>query len=217
MSVAHREQSQPTGSAGCPLLEAFERLGVQVLFRRNEELYGQDEPADRFYLIQSGVVRTSRLTSDGRRQIGEFYYPGDIFGLEVGPEHRFAAEAATDCQVQVVRRTAVRTFAGEAAVDRAILAATQRELERLQEHLMLLGRKGALERVAFFLMSLASPDRELEVNLPMGRQDMADYLGLTIETVSRMLTQLQGAAILNFPSTRRFKIRKWAALETLAA
>jgi len=214
MSVAYL--STPA-RAGCPLTEAFGRLGALVTFCRNEEIYGQDEPADCFYRIQSGVVRTSRLTPDGRRQVGDFYYPGDIFGLETGPEHRFAAEALAECQVQVVRHAAIRSFAGGAAVERAILEATQRELQRLEDHLMLLGRKGALERVAIFLISLANRGTDLEVDLPMGRQDMADYLGLTIETVSRTLTQLQGEAILNFPSTRRFKVRRWAALETLAA
>lgn len=212
MSVAHLVES-----AGCPLVDAFERLGGLSSFRRNEALYRQDDPADRFYRILSGVVRTSRLTSDGRRQVGDFYYPGDIFGLETGPERRFGAEALTDCEVQVVRRAAVRTFAGQAAVDRAILEATQLEMERLQDHVMLLGRKGALERVAIFLMSLASREADLEIDLPMGRQDMADYLGLTIETVSRAITHLQGEAILNFPSTRRFEVRRWTALETLAA
>lgn len=212
MSVAHLVES-----AGCPLVDAFERLGGPSSFRRNEALYRQDDPADRFYRILSGVVRTSRLTSDGRRQVGDFYYPGDIFGLETGPERRFGAEALTDCEVQVVRRAAVRTFAGQAAVDRAILEATQLEMERLQDHVMLLGRKGALERVAIFLMSLASREADLEIDLPMGRQDMADYLGLTIETVSRAITHLQGEAILNFPSTRRFEVRRWTALETLAA
>ena len=199
------------------LTAAFNRLGTRVLVSRDEEVYAQDEEAERFYRVVSGVVRTSRLTADGRRQVGDFYYAGEVFGLEPGPDHRFAAEALTDCEIQAVRRSAVRAFAGDAEVDRAILEATRVEMERLQENVMLLGRKGARERVATFLMGLAQRQPQDQVDLPMGRQDMADYLGLTIETVSRMLTQLQGDAIVAFPSTRRFHIRKWGALEALAA
>lgn len=162
------------------------------------------------------MVRTSRVTADGRRQVGEFYYAGDLFGLEPGPDHRFAAEALTDCDIEMVRRGAVRAFAGDAEVDRAILEATYRETERLQEHVLLLGRKSARERVASFLRSLAQRQSGADVDLPMGRQDMADYLGLTIETVSRMLTQLQGEAVVAFPSTRRFQVRQWDALDALA-
>jgi CRP/FNR family transcriptional regulator, nitrogen fixation regulation protein len=89
-------------------------------------------------------------------------------------------------------------------------------MERLQDHVVMLGRKSARERVAAFLMALAE-GIDGQVELPMTRQDMADYLGLTIETVSRMLTQLQGDAIVEFPSTRRFQVRKWTALEAIAA
>ena len=157
-----------------------------------------------------------RSASDGRRQVGDFYYPGDVFGLEPGPEHRFAADALTGCEVQLVRRASARAFAGDAEVDRAILDATRREMERLQEHVILLGRKSARERVAGFLMALAQRVPQAGVDLQMGRQDIADYLGLTIETVSRTLTQLQGEAIVDFPSTRRFEVRKWDALEAIA-
>jgi len=217
MTVLHTSLSAEGELSGGALATAFDRLGARVTVRRNEEVYAQDDEADRFYRVIRGVVRTSRLTADGRRQVGDFYYAGEVFGLEPGPDHRFAAEALTDCEVQVVRRAAVRAYAGDAEVDRAILEATRLEMERLQEHVMLLGRKGARERVASFLMGLAQRQPEDHVDLPMGRQDMADYLGLTIETVSRMLTQLQGDAIVAFPSTRRFEIRKWGALEALAA
>jgi CRP/FNR family transcriptional regulator, nitrogen fixation regulation protein len=188
-----------------------------MVYGRNAEIYAQDDEVELLYRVVRGVVRTSRLTADGRRQVGDFYYPGDIFGLEPGPNHRFAAEALDDCDILVVRRSAVRAFAGDAELDRAILEATRQEMERLQDHVVMLGRKSARERVACFLMSVAQRQDEAQVDLAMGRQDMADYLGLTIETISRMLTQLQGEAIVDFPSARRFEVRKWTALEALAA
>ena len=217
MTLTHSISAPGAAGAASALTAAFDRLGARVHFRRDEEVYAQDDDADRFYRVISGVVRTSRLTADGRRQVGDFYYAGEVFGLEPGPDHRFAAEALIDCEIQVVRRGAMRAFAGDAEVDRAILDATRVEMERLQEHVMLLGRKGARERVASFLIGLANRRTEEHVDMAMSRQDMADYLGLTIETVSRMLTQLQGDAIVAFPSSRRFHVRKWGALEALAA
>ncbi|MCR5881041.1 helix-turn-helix domain-containing protein [Phenylobacterium sp. J367] len=117
----------------------------------------------------------------------------------------------------VIRRTTIRAHGGEAALERAILQATRRELERAQAHLLLLGRKTAQEKVAAFLLAHAeTQDEGRPVELPMGRQDIADYLGLTIETVSRMLTQLQAQEIVEFPSARRFRVRRWERLEELA-
>jgi CRP/FNR family transcriptional regulator, nitrogen fixation regulation protein len=216
MSLAYALDDHRTARPAASLTAAFDRLGARMTFARDEEIYAQEDDTEFLYRVVRGVVRTSRVTSDGRRQIGDFYYEGDLFGLEPGPEHRYGAEALTDCEVHMVRRAAVRSFAGDAEVERAIFEATVREMERLQEHVMLLGRKSACERVASFLMGIAQRQANDNVELPMGRQDMADYLGLTIETVSRMLTRLQGDAIVEFPSTRRFQVRKWRALEALA-
>jgi CRP/FNR family nitrogen fixation transcriptional regulator len=209
--------SDPRGARpAATLAETFERLGARMHFARDEEIYAQDDDADLLFQVVSGVVRTSRLTADGRRQVGDFYYPGDIFGLEPGPDHRFAAEALTACELMAVRRASVRAAAGEFEFNRAILEAARQEMERLQEHVLLLGRKSACERVASFLISLAQGRSDGPVELSMGRQDIADYLGLTIETVSRMLTRLQGEAIVEFPSLRAFRVRRWTALEALA-
>ena len=198
------------------LSEVMERLGLRMNFAKDEEIFCQDEEADLTYLVVSGAVRTTRLLSDGRRQVGSFYYPGDLVGLETGDIHRFSAEALGDSLLLVVKRSALKTFAGDEAVDRAIWEATRRELERAQEHLLVLGRKTACEKVASFLMDLAEREGSEPISLPMGRQDMADYLGLTIETVSRMLTQLQGASVVEFDGCRRFRVKRWDALERLA-
>jgi CRP/FNR family nitrogen fixation transcriptional regulator len=199
------------------LATVLDTMGAKVRFARDEEIYAQDDEVSRLYRVVRGVVRTSRFTLEGRRQIGDFYYQGDIFGLEPGPLHLFAAEALTDCEVIAVKRSAVEQSVGPAAFNSAVLQATGRELARMQEHLLVLGRKAALSRVASFLLGMAGQASNDAVDLPMGRQDMADYLGLTIETVSRSLTQLQGDSVVEFPSTRRFQVRKRHALEALVA
>jgi len=216
MTLAYPLDDHRTAVPSSSITDVIDRLGVRMSYARNEEIYAQDDEVEFLYRVVSGSVRTIRLTSDGRRQIGDFYYPGDLFGLETGPEHRFSAEALSDCTVQVVKRSSVRAFSGDAELDRAILTATAKELERTQEHLLLLGRKNAQEKVAGFLLGLAERSGREAIELPMGRQDMADYLGLTIETVSRMLTQLQQEAVVEFPASRRFRVKDWNSLERLA-
>lgn len=198
------------------IADVMSRLGLRMTFAKDEEIFCQDEDADLIYIVVTGAVRTTRLLSDGRRQVGSFYYPGDLVGLETGDLHRFSAEALCESTLLVVKRSALKTFAGDEEIDRAIWEATRRELERTQEHLLVLGRKTACEKVASFLMDLAQREDAEDVALPMGRQDMADYLGLTIETVSRMLTQLQGASVVEFEGCRRFRVKRWDALERLA-
>jgi len=217
MTLAYPLNDDRKARPASALTEVLDRHGVRMTYAKDAEIYAQGDDVEYLYRVVSGVVRTMRLTCDGRRQVGDFYYPGDLFGLEPGPDHQFAAEALADCVLQVVRRSAVRAVAGQAELDRAVLEATRHELARLQDHVLLLGRKNAREKVAGFLLNLAQRGDLDHIQLPMGRQDMADYLGLTIETVSRMLTQLQGDAIVEFPSSRRFRVTRWEALEDLAA
>lgn len=216
MTLAYMPSAASTTPAQTAIGDVMERLGLRMNFAKDEEIFCQDEDADLTYMVVSGAVRTTRLLSDGRRQVGSFYYPGDLVGLETGDIHRFSAEALSDSVLLVVKRSALKAFAGDEATDRAIWEATRRELERTQEHLLVLGRKTACEKVASFLMDLAEREGGEQISLPMGRQDMADYLGLTIETVSRMLTQLQGASVVEFEGCRRFRVKRWDALERLA-
>jgi CRP/FNR family nitrogen fixation transcriptional regulator len=198
-------------------LDAIERMGVRDDYAKDKEIYGQEEPVERIYRVVSGAVRTTRLLGDGRRQVAEFYFPGDIFGLEPGPDHRFSAEALSDCVVLSVKRSALRgDHAAAAELEQMIWAATMRELDRSREHVLLLGRKTACERVASFLLDIVGRTGG-RGDLPMGRQDMADYLGLTIETVSRMLTQLQSSSVVEFDALRRFRISNPQAIARLAA
>jgi len=198
------------------LTDALEMMGASVSFFRNAEIYGENEPAEYLYKLVSGTVRTSKILNDGRRQIGEFYMPGDIFGLEVGNDHSFSAEAITDAKVIVIKRSAVEALATrDNDVARQLWATTGRELQRMQDHILLL-IKTAQERVAGFLLEMAGRIKSTtEVELPMSRQDIADYLGLTIETVSRTLTILENSATIALPSSRRIVLRNPAALRRL--
>jgi CRP-like cAMP-binding protein len=199
-----------------PLSGPIELMGASMSFARNVEIYGEDEPADYLYKVISGTVRTYKVLSDGRRQIGAFYLPGDIFGLEMGDEHTFSAEAITDSKVLVIKRSAVVGLAARNnEVARQLWTLTGRELRRVQDHILLL-IKTAQERVVSFLLEMAARmPAGNAVELPMSRQDIADYLGLTIETVSRTLTHLENAAAIELPSSRRVVLRNRAALGRL--
>lgn len=198
------------------IAEVMRPLGVRTHYGKDEEIFAQNDAADGVRLVISGAVRTTRLLGDGRRQVGAFYFPGELL-LETGPIHRFSAEALCDATLLTVRNSAMRA-PGHDQLDRAIGETIRRELERTQDHVLTLGRKTACERVASFLISLAQRcGVERRVSMPMGRQDVADYLGLTIETVSRMLTQLQSASVVEFDGYRNFTVKRWDALAGLAA
>lgn len=211
-------KSRPVSEAGGAIAGSLEMMGAPMSVARNVEIYGENEPAEYLYKVISGTVRTSKILNDGRRQIGGFYLPGDVFGLEPGGEHAFSAEAITDAKVLVIKRSAVEALAArdnEAA--RELWAMTGRELQRVQDHILLL-IKTAQERVAAFLLEMSERIKSNdEINLPMSRQDIADYLGLTIETVSRTLTSLESNAAIALPTSRRILLRNRAALRRLNA
>lgn len=185
--------------------------GFVMRFSRNEEVFAEEEEADFVYKVISGAVRDVRILSDGRRQIGAFHLPGEVFGLECGETHLYSAEAVVESQVALVRRCALDKAAqADAGAARRLWGLTSADLMRLQEHMVLLGRKTAQERVAAFLASLAERQRAEGgvLDLPMSRSDIADHLGLTIETVSRTFTQLEREHAIALPSARRVQLLK---------
>jgi CRP/FNR family nitrogen fixation transcriptional regulator len=193
-----------------------DQFGTSMSFGANTEVYGEGEPADYLYKVVAGAVRTCRILADGRRQIGSFYLPGEVFGLESGENHTFSAEAIANSKILVVRRSALLALAGrDRAIANELWTTTCRELRIAQNHILLL-IKTAKERVVAFLLEMA--DRALtggQIELPMSRQDIADYLGLTIETVSRTLTELARIAAIELPATRCVVLRNRAALARL--
>jgi CRP-like cAMP-binding protein len=195
---------------------AIDLMGAPMPFGRDAEIYGENEPAEYLYKVISGTVRTYKVLNDGRRQIGAFYLPGDVFGLEIGDVHTFSAEAIVDSKVLVIKRSSVIGLAArDASVARELWTMTAGELQRVQDHIMLL-IKTAQERVAGFLLEMAGRSTKSdEISLPMSRQDIADYLGLTIETVSRTLTQLENAATIAVPTSRRIVLRNRGALNRM--
>jgi CRP/FNR family transcriptional regulator, nitrogen fixation regulation protein len=226
MTMLHQAQNQtrrstfaltinpiPKQSLDSPL----ELMGSQMRFGRNVEIYGEGEPAEYLYKVVSGAVRTYKVLVDGRRQIGGFYLPGDIFGFEAGHDHAFSAEAVGDSQVLMIKSSAVMELAArDSGVAQQLWTVSGRELQRAQDHVMLL-IKSAQERVAGFLVEMAkrAPGATSTIQLAMSRQDIADYLGLTIETISRTLTQFEKSAAIALPTSRQIEIRNRAALARL--
>ncbi|RZN28126.1 transcriptional regulator [Bradyrhizobium sp. Leo121] len=193
-------------------------MGTPFQYARNAEIYGEGDEAEYLYQVVSGTVRTYKVLEDGRRQIGGFYLPGDIFGFEAGETHSSSAEAVNGAQVLIVKRSAVMLRAErEKDLSQQLWDATTRELQRFRNHMLLL-IKTAEERVAGFLLDIARRTASTNsIELAMSRQDIADYLGLTIETVSRTFTQLEQSGAIALATSRRIELRNRAALNRLNA
>ncbi|WP_213770487.1 helix-turn-helix domain-containing protein [Bradyrhizobium sp. dw_78] len=193
-------------------------MGAPMRYPRNTEIFGEDEPAEYLYQVVSGAVRTYKMLDDGRRQVSAFYLPGDVFGFEAGETHATSAEAISDSQILVIKRSALMARADhEKDLAQQLWTLTARELERTQRHVLLLIKR-AEERVAGFLLDMERRAAKAKaVELAMSRQDIADYLGLTIETVSRTLTQLQQTGVISLSSSRCVELRNRTALAQLNA
>ena len=203
-------------AASGPLAQTMRLMGASISYPRNSEIFGDNEPADYLYQVASRCVRTYKILSDGRRQIGGFYLPGEVFGLEFADEHTLSAEAISDAKVLVVKRSALDALASRnPAIVRELFALTAGELRRVQDRILLLV-KSAQERVAGFLLEMANCiSAGNAVDLPMSRQDIADYLGLTIETVSRTLTSLECSAAIAVQTSRHIVLRNRSVLNRI--
>lgn len=177
-------------------------------YKKGSEIFGEKEPADYVYQVMTGAVRSYKLLSDGRRQIGAFHLTGDIFGLEIGSEYRFTAEAVVDTTVRLMKRRSLeRAAQSDVMVARNLLSMTTTNLRHAEDHMLLLGRKTSLERVAAFLIEMDKRSTAAGIlALPMCRRDIADYLGLTLETVSRALSRLHAMGILGFVGNNQRQI-----------
>jgi CRP/FNR family transcriptional regulator, nitrogen fixation regulation protein len=190
---------------------SIKRMGVVRSYSRKSEIVREDDPAEHVYEVVSGTVCTCKMLREGRRQISGFYFSGDVFGLEYVKKHNVAAQTITKAKVRVIQKQALTTLAStNREVADQLLALTARELTHRQDHLLSLLSTTAKERIICFLIDMvqrASPREDHLIALPMSRLDIADYLGLTIETVSRTLWHLERRGAIKIKGYRSVVLR----------
>jgi CRP/FNR family nitrogen fixation transcriptional regulator len=199
--------------------DSLDLSGVVMNFTADRQIYAEGDEARSFYKVVSGVVRTCRFLSDGRRQIDAFHMAGEVFGFEAGKDHRMAAEAVSDCTVVAYRRRGLEeVIAHDEKLGRWFFSHAMNSLALTREHLLLLGRGSAAQKISAFLLEAAEREgSDGFIDLAMSRQDIADYLGLTIETVSRTLSQLERDGAIKLPTARRILLKDKRALRMLNA
>ena len=198
-------------------LVALERIGTRLSFSRNDEIYAEGDSSDSWYKVVSGTVRVCKLLADGRRHIAEFCFSGDCFGLDGTGERPYSAEAVDDVIVMRYRRQPTEQLIDQNhALARLLRDAMLRDLAHAHEHTLRLGRMTASERVATFLLEMFERrDRTKALDLPMSRNDIADYLGLTIETVCRTLSLFKRDGAIAIPNPHRIELLDRGALEAI--
>jgi CRP/FNR family transcriptional regulator len=208
------------GSLESAALREFKESGPSVDYEAGETVVFEGDRAANVYSLTAGLLRLSKLLPDGRRQIAGFLFPGDFLGITMEEEHAFTAEAIAPsvlCRFQ--RRQFDAFVARHPELERRLYALAAHELAAARQQLVLLGRKTATERVASFLLMLASrcPARGCdEIELPMSRTDIGDYLGLRIETVSREISGLKAARVIQLTSRQAFRLVDRTRLQQLA-
>lgn len=207
------DRCEVRASAICSSLDAdglaeLSRLGRKIQVLAGQTLVWEGDESILVGNVLGGVLKLSTVTGDGREQIVGIVYPSDFIGRPFGRDSHHSVTALTDASLCVFGRSAFDRFAhthGE--VEHALLARTLTELDRARHWMLLLGRKSACERVASLILEMdARLGKDGEIALPLTRQQMADVLGLTIETVSRSLTKLKNASIIELPGPRRLAI-----------
>jgi CRP/FNR family transcriptional regulator, nitrogen fixation regulation protein len=198
-------------------LVALEEIGSRRSFARAAEIYAEGDPSDCWYKVVSGTVRISKLLADGRRHIAEFSLAGDCFGIDNAEERVYSAEAVGEViAMRYPRRATERLIDANPQMARHLCVMTLRDLAHAQTRMLLLGRMTASERVANFLLEMSERrDTRRAVDLPMSRNDIADYLGLTIETVCRVLSAFKRAGAIAIPNPHRIELRDRRALEVV--
>jgi CRP/FNR family transcriptional regulator len=196
---------------------ALERIGTRITVPRDHTIFFEEDPANTIYQVVSGALRTSRVMADGRRYVVDFLFPGDFAGLNDGSTRKMTTE--TLCETVLIRYSR-REF--ETALDanrrlgRMILSVLHGGLACAHDRLFLLGRKTAVERLATFLLTMAARKGGDRLELPMNREDIADHLGLTTETISRTFSRLKAKGLIRTSGSATVMIQSRDALEDLA-
>ena len=211
------------GVLDCTDLTALRCMGGTQTLSAGQALFHEGDTALNVYNITHGAIRLTKLLADGRRQVMGFMFPGDFLGITLGDEHAFTAEALGDTILCRFTRSRFDTFVEEHPVlERELYRKAAHELAAAQAQMLLLGRKSAAERLASFFLELAERRHRLTgarspfVDLPMCRSDIADYLGLTQETVSRLLPQLKQQRLLRLEELNRVELLDLGGLALLA-
>jgi CRP/FNR family nitrogen fixation transcriptional regulator len=184
-----------------------------IRYHRNSTIVCEGDPADYVFMAVDGIVRRCKTFQNGARAIVAFHTPGELFGWTDELKHALSIEAATDALILFFKRSVLLSVAArEQKVANFLLASTTSELRRIQEHSLLINRSAKC-RVASFLLDLsARTDETSDVDLPMSHHDIADHLGLSIETVSRTITGLERASLIERASVRKVVLRNRPAL-----
>ncbi len=200
--------------------EALRRIGSKIRYGRGETIFNEGDPAEFAYKVANGVVRLCKHLSDGRRQIAQFLLPGDFFSFMELSEHSFTAEAVSDVTlVSFPHRQFERVVEERVSLRRRFAALLSKTIHDTQNHLVILGRQNAKEKLASFLVMLVQrrgEDAGPLIEMQMSRQDIADYLGLTIETVCRVLSEMKRSRLIDIPNVHQLTIRNSDVLNDIA-
>jgi len=197
----------------------LDSIGTWHSYETGETVYGQEDRGDYWYQLVAGAARKCTLTSDGRRQIVDFLMPGDLFGFHACSRHDCCSVECITSDTTLLRFQSQQMeslMESDPHFARRVREMAFASIDRMQSRTILLGRSRALERVSGFLIEMASrarPETEELVGLPMSRYDIADYLAIAVETVSRSLTTLRLEQVIAFLDTRHFRIVNRSALE----
>ncbi len=205
-----------------PELQRLASIRDQLQYPSQQTVFREGDEARYVYAITSGAAKTYKLLPDGRRQIVGFLFPGDVFGLALETGYAYTAEMLTYATACRFPQRKLDEFKCDVPVlDRRLFMLAVKEIERAHEQMLLLGRKTAREKLASFLLALSRRAEERgqaasPVALPMSRSDIADFLGLTIETVSRTITQLKKSGVIQVPDTTHVVLRDIDELRSMA-
>jgi CRP-like cAMP-binding protein len=202
-----------------PGLAALQAIGTTIRCAKNAVLFQEGERSQHVYKVVSGAVRTCRMLVDGRRQIADFFLPGDFVGLDWQSTHGFTAEAVSDTIVVSYPRIQLEALAETTpSMHRLLMSMLCKGLAATQEQVVMLGRQTAYERLAWFLLRVRERSGGgADIDMPMSRMDIADYLGLTIETVSRGISEFKRRNYISATSAHKIRLIGLAALRALAS
>ena len=218
VTISTQEPKDFIPATACPRARTLPETRLES----ERHLYREGDRVERIYQVQSGVVSLTRLLEDGRRQIIAFGFPGDIVGFPSDGRHHTDCETLTPVTLQPYRLSQIEGGHGDPELHAAFLRAALREIAAMQDHFMMLGRKSAAEKVAAFLNALAKRSGRMvggymQVDLPMSRADIGDFLGLTTETVSRIISQLRKGKMIKLDGAHKVIVQRPEALDALAA